>query len=147
MPASQKKASHSTTSWTKPEAGDVIHYRYIWRHEAEDGSEEGRKTRPCLVLATSDTAKGRVVHVAPITTQHFAEANSVAMPLRVAQHLRLDAKSTIITSEYNSFVWTGPDVFPKADGTVSYGKAPERLYEDVRSKALANRAKQIVRTQ
>ncbi|MEY2928432.1 MAG: hypothetical protein RL367_2909 [Pseudomonadota bacterium] len=146
-PASLKKTSRSTTSWTKPAAGDVLHYRYIWRYEAQQGREEGRKTRPCLVLATSETAKGLIVHLAPITSQNFDPGDCVAVPPRVIDHLGLDPKSIIITSEYNSFVWIGPDVFPRADGTVFYGKVPERLHQQVRSEALAKRAKQIIRTQ
>lgn len=141
------KASRSTPSWTKPVAGDVIHYRYLWRHEADAGREDGRKTRPCLVLAVRDSAKGLVVHIAPITTQSFADADNIAIPDAVIRHLAIDARSIIVTSEYNTFVWIGPDVFPRADGLVHYGKVPERLHDQVRNAAIAKRATNIVRSE
>lgn len=144
---SPTKVSPSTPSWTKPVAGDVIHYRYLWRHEADAGREDGRKTRPCLVLATRDSAKGLVVNIAPLTTQHFADADHVAIPDAVIRHLSLDARSIVVTSEYNTFVWIGPDVFPRADGFVHYGKVPQRLHDQVRNAAIAKRARNIVRTE
>jgi len=125
----------------------VIHYRYIWLHEAQRGHEDGRKTRPCLVLAANETAKGYVVHLVPITTQSFPDAQSLPMPPRVAEYLTLDARSIIVTSEYNTFVWIGPDVFARSDGQTHYGQVPERLHERARTAAIAQRAKQIVRTQ
>jgi hypothetical protein len=63
------------------------------------------------------------------------------------RHLGLDARSVIVTSEYNTFVWIGPDVFPRADGLVHYGKVPERLHDMVRKAAIAKRAANIVRTE
>ncbi len=71
----------------------------------------------------------------------------LSIPPRVIEHLKLDPRSIVVTSEYNSFVWIGPDVFPRSDGTVFYGRAPQRLHEQARSAALAKRAKQILRTQ
>jgi hypothetical protein len=147
MPKPQPKASRSTTSWTKPEPTDVIHYRYLWTHEADEGREDGRKTRPCLVLGTRETAKGLVVHIAPITTRRPDPANSLAVPPAVIRHLGLDDRSMIVTSEYNSVVWIGPDVFPRTDGMVHYGKVPERLFEAARNAALAKRARNVRRSE
>lgn len=93
------------------------------------------------MLAVRDSAKGLIVHIAPITTQYFADADHVAIPEPVVRHLALDARSIIVTSEYNTFVWIGPDVFPRADGLVHYGKVPERLQEQVRNAAIAKRPK------
>lgn len=134
------------SSWIEPVAGDVIHYRYLWRHEYETGHEDGVKVRPCLVVGTRQSPKGLVVHTAPITTQRFDPKNSEPIPPRVIEHLKLDSRSIIVTTEYNSFVWIGPDVFPRADGLVFYGKAPERLHDRVRSAMISKRAKNIVRT-
>jgi hypothetical protein len=119
----------------------------LWTHEADGGREDGRKTRPCLVLGTRDSAKGLVVHVAPITTRKLDPANSLAIPPAVIRHLGLDDRSMIVTSEYNTFVWIGPDVFPRSDGLVHYGKVPERLFEMARNAALAKRARNVGRTE
>jgi hypothetical protein len=132
--------------WTKPVAGDVLHYRYLWKHEADAKREDGRKTRPCLVLAVRDSAKGLIVHIAPITTRRLDPENSVTIPDAVIRHLGIDSRSLIVTSEYNSFLWIGPDVFPRSDGLVHYGKVPERLHTMVRNAAIAKRAKNIVRS-
>jgi hypothetical protein len=143
MPKPPPKAPTSTTSWTKPEPTDVIHYRFLWTHEADEGREDGRNARPCLVLGTRETAKGLVVHIAPITTRRLDPANSLAILPAVIRHLSLYDRSMIVTSEYNSFVWIGPDVFPRADGLVYYGKVPERLFEAARNAALAKRARSV----
>lgn len=63
------------------------------------------------------------------------------------RQLGLDVRSIIVTSEYNMFVWIGPDVFPRADGLVHYGKLPERLHNKVSNAVIANRVRNIVRTQ
>ena len=138
--------SPSTPSWTNPVPGDVLHYRYLWHHEADAKREDGKKTRPCLVLAVRETAKGLVVHIAPITTQRLDPDNLIAIPQAVIHHLGLDDRSIIVTSEYNTFLWIGPDVFPRSDGLVTYGKVPEKLHDRVRDAAIAKRARNIVRT-
>lgn len=104
------------------------------------------KVRPCLVVGTRRSAKGLVVHIAPVTTQHLDPENCEAIPSRVIDHLGLDSRSIIVTAEYNTFVWIGPDVFPRSDGLVHYGKVPERLHDRVRNAMLAKRAANIVRT-
>jgi hypothetical protein len=35
----------------EPERGLVISYSYLWSHEAAEGAEEGRKNRPCVIVA------------------------------------------------------------------------------------------------
>jgi hypothetical protein len=40
----------------EPECGLVISYSYLWRHEALQGVEEGRKNRPCVVVAAVERA-------------------------------------------------------------------------------------------
>lgn len=47
-----------------PEASLVIHYSYLWRDEAGTGLEEGRKDRPCVIVALSTKGLALVV---PIT--------------------------------------------------------------------------------
>jgi mRNA-degrading endonuclease toxin of MazEF toxin-antitoxin module len=56
-------------SLPRPEPGLVIPYAYLWRYEHRKGQEEGRKTRPCvIVLAAENQADGTTrVTVAPIT--------------------------------------------------------------------------------
>ena len=55
----------------EPAPGLVIAYAYLWRHEHQQGREEGRKVRPAvIVLAVKRTGKengGTEVYLAPIT--------------------------------------------------------------------------------
>lgn len=80
-------------------------------------------------------------------TRRLGPANSLAIPPAVIGHLGLDDRSAIVTNEYNSFIWIGPDVFPRADGLVHYGKVPERLFEAARNAALAKRARSVRRSE
>lgn len=99
------------------------------------------------MLAARESAKGLIVNISPITTQHFPDADHVTIPDPVIRHLGLDARSIVVTNEYNTFVWIGRDIFPRADGHVHYGKVPERLHDLVRNAAIAKRARNIVRTE
>ncbi len=131
-PKLPKPLSPSTTSWTTPRPADVIFYRYLWRHEAARGEEDGRKTRPCLVLSADRRASGLVVVTVPITTRNYDAARSVVVPPAVIQHLGLDARSRIVWDDLNRFVWVGPDVGLLRGGTPYYGQVPERLWDRIR---------------
>ena len=37
------------------DAGDVVHFHYLWKRQADAGEESGRKARPvCVVVRTPD---------------------------------------------------------------------------------------------
>ncbi len=134
------KPGGSTTSWTIPQATDVISYVYLWSHEAAAGRDEGSKERPVVVvLATRERSHGLEVIVAPITTHPpQAGATAIEVPIRVRDLLGLGAdRSWIVCDELNSFTWPGPDIRPiRAPGDPSpyFGKIPGRLYEEVRGR-------------
>lgn len=129
----------STTSWTRPQPTDVILYSYLWRHEAAKGEESGRKDRPCLVLAATETRAGLVVITAPITTKHHEPDQLVVLPPRVAQHLGLEPGCGVVCNDLNRFIWVGVDVRPTADGTPFYGQVPAKLYDQILLRVLQNR--------
>ncbi|QXQ07581.1 type II toxin-antitoxin system PemK/MazF family toxin [Sphingosinicellaceae bacterium] len=122
----------STTSWTTPQPADVIHYRYLWRHEAERGEEDGRKDRPCLVLSADQRSGGLTVITVAITTRKYDPAHSVEIPPRVIRHLGLDDRSRIVWTDLNRFTWVGPDVGLLRGGTPYYGQVPGLLWDRVR---------------
>lgn len=136
----------STTSWTTPEPGDVIHYIYLWKDEAARGLEEGKKARPCLVLSAQVEAKGLVVRVVPISTRDYSD-DAISIPERVRVNLRLSDLSMIVPTEINRFVWVGPDVVPLHNGKMFYGKVPPRLFDQVRTTLLQKRRDEIIRTE
>jgi PemK-like, MazF-like toxin of type II toxin-antitoxin system len=136
----------STRLWTTPEAGDVIHYTYLWKDEAARGLEEGKKTRPCLVLSARVEPKGLVVRVAPISTRNYSE-EAIPIPERVRFMLGLTGLSVIVPTEINRFVWVGPDVVPLRGGSAYYGKVPPRLFDQVRNSVLKKRRDEVIRTE
>lgn len=119
-----------------PEAGLVISYDYLWHYEWNAGTQEGRKTRPCvIVLATKRTDESIIVTLAPITHQQPKIAEfGIEIPTRVKQHLGLDQeKSWIILNEVNRFMWPGYDLrsIKRHKGQYDYGFIPRRLYDQI----------------
>jgi mRNA-degrading endonuclease toxin of MazEF toxin-antitoxin module len=124
-----------------PEPGLVISYAYVWRKEHEEGQEEGRKNRPCvIVLSAEKQDKAMQVTVAPITHSLPNPASScMEIPLRVKQHLGLDdERSWVIFDEVNQFIWPGYDLRPIAGktGEFAYGFLPPRLFDQIRNSVL-----------
>jgi mRNA-degrading endonuclease toxin of MazEF toxin-antitoxin module len=99
-----------------PQLGLVISCSYLWHHEHRAGREEGRKTRPCvIVVAVETTRRGlTLVRVAPVT--HSPPDNpstAVELPAAVKRHLGLDdGRSWVILDEVNEFAWPGFDLRP-----------------------------------
>jgi hypothetical protein len=119
-----------------PEPGLVISYSYVWDHEAQSGQEEGRKDRPCVIaLAVERRQDGEtLVTVLPITHRPPADAAAaVEIPSAVKGHLGLDdARSWVIISEGDQFVWPGYDLrkTPSSD-RYDYGFLPPRLFHKI----------------
>jgi hypothetical protein len=126
-----------------PVPGLVIRYSYLWRGEHRRGQEEGTKDRPCAVILVSRTAGGeQIVTVLPVThTPPFAREHAVEIPASTRRRLGLDdARSWLVVSEANRFLWPGPDLRPGRPGdagSVAYGMLPYRLFETIRQKFLA----------
>jgi hypothetical protein len=126
-----------------PVPGLVIRYSYLWREEHRRGREEGTKDRPCAVILVSRDASGeRIVTVLPVThAPPFAPEHAVEIPASTRRRLGLDdARSWVVVSEANRFLWPGPDLRPGPPGdaeSVAYGMLPYRLFETIRQKFLA----------
>ncbi|MFL6863484.1 MAG: type II toxin-antitoxin system PemK/MazF family toxin [Allosphingosinicella sp.] len=125
----------------RPEPGLVVCYNYLWRHERDHGADEGRKSRPCLVLSVERLADGRqrvlvcaITHAAP-----RPDAFVVEVPPRVARAIALDDdRHWIVLDEVNRFAWPGYDLRPagKAQGG-AYGFIPPLLFDRCRRAFLA----------
>ena len=126
-----------------PEPGLVISYAYLWRAEYEQGQEEGTKDRPCaILLLTADDEGDTVVTVVPITHQPPANPDgAVDIPIATKQRLGLDAaRSWIIVTEINRFVWPGPDLRPISrteSDRFDYGLLPPSLFRQVKERLAA----------
>jgi hypothetical protein len=130
-----------------PRPGLVIAYAYLWAREHRKGLEEGRKDRPCAIVAARQVIEGReVVTVVPITHARPDDpADAVEIPATLKAHLGLDnAPSWIIVTETNDFLWPGPDLRPGP----AYGMLPPRFFAHVRDRILqAHRQRNLNRVQ
>jgi hypothetical protein len=130
-------------TWPTPAPGLVIRYAYLWEHEARAGQEEGVKDRPCaIILALHDDNERMRVYVLPITHSPPVEAgNAVEIPQATKRRLGLDdARSWIVLTELNAFVWPGPDLRPLPGHdpkSVAYGFLPPAFFRRVRDGFLA----------
>jgi hypothetical protein len=142
-----------------PVPGLVIRYGYLWYSEHLAGREEGQKDRPCAIVAAlrpaDDPGETRVL-VLPVTHSPPAQpALAVEIPAPVKARLRLDAeRSWVVLSEWNEFIWPGPDVRRASGGdagSVAYGMLPPGLFATIRDRfldlATARRARRVPRTE
>jgi hypothetical protein len=130
-------------SLPEPVPGLVILYSYLWLAEHRRGQEEGVKDRPCaVILVTTNEDDARVVTVLPVSHTPPGDPNlAVEISALVKRRLKLDdARSWVVLSEANRFVWPGPDLRPTTPGdsaSVAYGPLPFALFEDIRLKFIA----------
>lgn len=119
------------------EQGLVLNYSYLWHDEHRAGREEGRKDRPSVIVLCVTRAADQAVTVTVLPITHAAPRDSksaVEIPRAIKQHLGLDdARSWVVVSEGNEFVWPGYDLrkVPGTD-TYEYGFLPPRFFNQVR---------------
>jgi PemK-like, MazF-like toxin of type II toxin-antitoxin system len=125
-----------------PRPGLVISYSYLWWREHGEGAEEGRKNRPCAIVAARQIVEGRdVVTVVPVThTPPIDPLEAVEIPAALKKHLGLDdLPSWVVVTETNDFLWPGPDLQP-VPGTrparFDYGMLPPRFFAHIRDRIL-----------
>ena len=123
-----------------PTPGLVVRYSYLWHREHLGGRDEGSKDRPCVIIAAIrvDEAGATRVLVLPIThSPPGPETPSVELPSKVKARLGLDTtRSWVVMSEWNAFVWPGPDLrrVPGDGESVAYGLLPPALFAVVRDR-------------
>jgi mRNA-degrading endonuclease toxin of MazEF toxin-antitoxin module len=120
-----------------PQPGLVISYGYLWHREYRKGADEGRKSRPCVIIMSKTIAANRdiVVRVAPITHSQPDDLSlAMEIPTAVKRHLGLDdERSWIILDELNVFTWPGFDVRPITKGSrrMAYGFLPPAFFDNL----------------
>jgi hypothetical protein len=134
-----------------PVPGLLIRYSYLWADEAARGQEEGVKDRPCAIILVAGGALGSpIVTVLPITHTLPAKLQlAVEIPRATKRRLGLDdARSWVLLTEANRFVWPGPDLRPvTADNAtrVAFGPLPYALFEQIRLAFIAALTAQAAR--
>ena len=117
----------------EPRVGQVIKYSYLWFEESVSGQTEGKKDRPSVIVVATKPMAGNKsrVKVMPIThTMPKNPAIAIEIPLKVKQHLGLDAeRSWIIVNEVNEFTWPGFDLRGiSGKNSAVYGMIPPKLF-------------------
>jgi len=127
----------------EPVPGLVVRYSYLWLREHLKGREEGQKDRPCAIIASIRVEAGDLrVLVLPIThNPPNSSQPAIEIPSQVKHRLGLDeAQSWILLSEWNEFIWPGPDLRRTSgqdDSSVVYGVLPPGLFRSVREQFLS----------
>lgn len=125
-----------------PVPGLVIRYSYLWMAEHRRGQEEGTKDRPCaIILVIQGEGHEPQVTVLPIThTPPDDPLLAVEIPHATKRRIGLDdARSWVVLTEANRFIWPGPDLRPSIAGnasSIAYGQLPYALFEEIRQKFL-----------
>jgi len=91
-----------------PRIGDILHYVYLFTHERAAGRDEGIKTRPVMVIATS----GQRVFTVAIATKSEPQISTLPIPDRVADLAGLARGTAVVVDQYNHFTWLGYDIRP-----------------------------------
>jgi hypothetical protein len=129
-------------SLPRPQAGLVISYAYLWAREHDRGKEEGVKDRPCAIVAARQVTEGReVVTVVPITHSPPSDpSEAIEIPPALKAHLGMDAaRSWVVVTETNDFLWPGPDIRARPGSKplrFDYGMLPPRFFAHVRDRLL-----------
>ncbi|MER9289479.1 type II toxin-antitoxin system PemK/MazF family toxin [Mesorhizobium sp. M0518] len=143
------KTGHREPAQTYPGSGDFLFLPLGER--TRKGAEEGRKNRPCAIVAARRVVEGReVITVVPVTHSPPADpADAVEIPAPLKAHLCLDdTPSWIVVTETNDFLWPGPDLRPIARSKPSrfdYGMLPPRFYAYLRERILQAHARRALR--
>ena len=97
-----------TAGPTRPKRAEILHYCYLFAHEADKSRTEGAKDRPILVINTD----GNRYIVAAITTKGERNPDAIAIPENVARAANIAPGSSVVVSEVNVFDWPGFDIRP-----------------------------------
>ncbi len=118
------------------EAGLVIRYDYLWRHQADRRRDQSKDRPACIVASVAGKDDNTEVVILPIThAPPSPDLAAVEIPPRVKAHLGLDAdRSWVIVAECNLDVWPSPDMaeIPGRPGAYAYGFLPPRLFRQIR---------------
>ena len=125
-----------------PLPGLVMRYSYLWADDAAAGYEDGDKDRPAaIVMAVAHPGETRVYVLAITHSAPMAGTEAMEIPPAVCRTAGLDAaRSWVVLSEFNEFVWPGFDLalIPgRSPRTMAYGFLTPGFFTSVRDRWLA----------
>lgn len=100
---------------SKPSAGEVFTYPFLWKRQQMQGETEGRKPRPVCMAVTTVNAEGNtLLFIVPITTLPPSDGRiAMEVPVIEAKRAGLDTgkQCWVMLDEYNSDVFERSYVF------------------------------------
>ena len=125
---------------SEPQVGQVVDHYFLWADEDAAGQVEGRKARPCIIIAVEQRrhAASRVT-VLPITSQPpRAGAEAVAVPDDVKRRIGLSRArpAWVVIGDANVFAWPGYDLVPQPGGGFIRGVVTRGFFWLVRDAVL-----------
>jgi hypothetical protein len=127
-----------------PRVGLVIRYGYLWAADAAKGCDEGDKDRPATIVMMIDNLAPSSPNVIVLPITHSAPAvgtEAMEIPREVARKAGLDAaRSWVVLSEFNEFVWPGFDLrsIPgRTPPTMAYGFLTPGFFATLRDRWFA----------
>jgi hypothetical protein len=129
-----------------PQVGQIVDHHFLWVSQQATGETEGRKARPCLIIAVErrmDDAQPRVTVLAITSQAPRRGANAIAVPDDVRARIGLDRRrpAWIIIDEANVFTWPGFDLLPQPDGSFIRGVVTRGFFMAVRDAVMAQQAR------
>ena len=133
-----------------PQAGQIVEHYFLWRDERAAGHVEGRKARPCLIVAVEHIGKDKQPRVAvlPITSQAPRTGpHAIAIPDDIKSRIGLDQgrPAWVVVGEANAFTWPGFDLVPQRDGNFVRGVVTRGFFINVRNAMLSLKPRVVER--
>jgi len=129
----------------EPQVGQIVDHYFLWADEQAAGRIEGRKVRPCLIIAVERrTQSGPSVTVLPVTSQApRAGTTAVAVPDDVKARIGLARAlpAWVVIDDANVFGWPGYDLVPQPGGGFVRGVVTRGFFRLVRNAVLAAHAR------
>ena len=129
----------------EPQVGQIVDHYFLWADEQAAGRIEGRKSRPCLIIAVEQRrhAAPRVT-VLPVTSQAPRPGTTaVAVPDDVKTRIGLGRArpAWVVIDDANVFGWPGYDLVPQPRGGFVRGFVTRGFFQLVRNAVLVAHAR------
>jgi len=129
----------------EPQVGQIVDHYFLWSDEEATGRVEGRKARPCLIIAVEQRKRAAPrVTVLPLTSQPpRTGTNAVQIPNAVKVRMGLDRArlAWIVIDDANVFAWPGYDLVPQHGGGFARGVVTRGFFQLIRDAVLAAHAR------
>lgn len=123
-----------------PQVGQIVVHHFLWFDENSAGQSEGRKPRPCLIVAVEARARGsQRVTVLPISSQPPRSGTvAVAIPHEIKSRIGLNPArpAWVVVEDANVFSWPGFDLVPQPGGTFIRGSVTRGFFQQVKRTVL-----------